>query len=279
MPALFPWWITQRKSSAAWSDRRDNLIVSNYNDGHGRRIESEHMNDEKENGSPESPESETPAEDAAAEAPEAGPAESSPTDADRNRWGGGKHAARVVELEGEVTQLRDQLLRAMAETENVRKRAERQVEDANRYAVTGFARDILSIGDNLERALFAVPEERRGEHELLQTVIEGMVAVQNDFLGALAAHKIERLDPTGEPFDPNLHEAMYEVPDSDLPNGSVAQVMQAGYRLHDRLLRPARVGVAKSAVPPAAPEAAPEAAPDPSAAPDTKPEPGSEPEA
>lgn len=223
------------------------------------------MSDENENATPDSPENGSPADAAApetpdvAETPEAAPAEPSPTDGDGNRWGGGKHAARIVELEGEVSQLRDQLLRAMAETENVRKRAERQVEDAHRYAVTGFARDILSIGDNLERALFAVPEERRGEHELLQTVIEGMVAVQNDFLSALAAHKIERLDPTGEPFDPNLHEAMYEVPESDLPNGSVAQVMQAGYKLHDRLLRPARVGVAKSAVPPAA--AAPSAPP------------------
>lgn len=238
------------------------------------------MTDENENGSPEGPETDTPAEDAAAAAPEAAPAEPSPNEADGNRWGGGKHAARIVELEGEVSQLRDQLLRAMAETENIRKRAERQVEDAHRYAVTGFARDILSIGDNLERALFAVPEERRGEHELLQTLIEGMIAVQNDFLSALATHKIERLDPTGEPFDPNLHEAMYEVPDSDLPNGSVAQVMQAGYRLHDRLLRPARVGVAKSAVPPAtpaAPETAPEAAPDPAAAPNPDPAPGSEP--
>ncbi|MEP4378032.1 MAG: nucleotide exchange factor GrpE [Alphaproteobacteria bacterium] len=225
------------------------------------------MSEENENGTPESPETGAPANDAAPAAPgEAEAAEPSPTDADGNRWGGGKHAARIVELEGEVSQLRDQLLRAMAETENVRKRAERQIEDAHRYAVTGFARDILSIGDNLERALFAVPEERRGEHELLQTLLEGVIAVQNDFQGALAAHKIERLDPTGEPFDPNLHEAMYEVPDSDLPNGSVAQVMQAGYRLHDRLLRPARVGVAKSAAPPAA-APAPEAAPDPNAEP------------
>jgi molecular chaperone GrpE len=250
------------------------------------------MNEENENGTPETPETpdttETgaPAEAPAPATPEAAPAEPSPTDASGNRWGGGKHAARIVELEAEVSQLRDQLLRAMAETENVRKRAERQIEDAHRYAVTGFARDILSIGDNLERALFAVPEERRGEHELLQTLLEGMVAVQNDFLGALVAHKIERLDPTGEPFDPNLHEAMYEVPGSDLPNGSVAQVMQAGYRLHDRLLRPARVGVAKSAVPPtgAAPTTAPAAAPAASAAapvadPATNPdaEPGSEP--
>lgn len=202
------------------------------------------MNEEKENETETEPEA--AAEDGAAnDAPEA--------ETEGGRWGGGKHAARIVELEGEVSQLRDQLLRAMAETENVRKRAERQIEDAHRYAVTGFARDILSIGDNLERALQAVPEERRGEHELLQTLLDGVIAVQNDFLSALSAHKIERLDPTGEPFDPNLHEAMYEVPDSELPNGSVAQVMQAGYRLHDRLLRPARVGVAKSAAAPAAP--------------------------
>ena len=229
------------------------------------------MNEENENVTPETPETGAPTEAAAPAGPGEAPAEPSPTDADGNRWGGGKHAARIVELEGETSQLRDQLLRAMAETENVRKRAERQIEDAHRYAVTGFARDILSIGDNLERALFAVPEERRGEHELLQTLLEGVIAVQNDFQGALVAHKIERLDPTGEPFDPNLHEAMYEVPDSEYPNGSVAQVMQAGYRLHDRLLRPARVGVAKSAVPPAAaPTAAPAA--DPAAAPGTDPE-------
>ena len=97
--------------------------------------------------------------------------------------------------------------------------------------------------------LFGEPPRlaRDGEHELLQILLEGVIAVQSDFLSVLSAHKIERLDPMGEPFDPNLHEAMYEVPDSDLPNGSVAHVMQAGYRLHDRLLRAARVGVAKSA--------------------------------
>ncbi|MEK9899977.1 MAG: nucleotide exchange factor GrpE [Rhodospirillaceae bacterium] len=197
------------------------------------------MSEDNDNETPQAPE---PADGGAAEpGPQDAPVDTPPP--------GGEHAARIVELESEVTQMRDQLLRAMAETENMRKRAERQVEDAHRYAVTGFARDILSVGDNLERALAAIPEERRGEHELLQTLLEGVIAVQNDFLSALAAHKVERLDPMGEPFDPNLHEAMYEVPDSDLPNGSVAHVMQAGYRLHDRLLRPARVGVAKSAAP------------------------------
>lgn len=181
------------------------------------------------------------------QAPEAAPKEAAPAEPNAPEAADGEHAARIVELEGEVAQMRDQLLRAIAETENMRKRAERQVEDAHKYAVTGFARDILSIGDNLERALQAIPEERRGEHELLQTLLDGVIAVQNDFLSALSANKVERLDPAGEPFDPNLHEAMYEVPVTDLPNGSVAHVMQVGYRLHDRLLRPARVGVAKSA--------------------------------
>lgn len=155
--------------------------------------------------------------------------------------------ARVEELEAQVAELRDNLLRAMAETENIRKRAERQLEDAHKFAVTGFARDILSVADNLERAVAAVPEERRGEHELLGILLDGVKAVQASFVQAMTSNKIERIDPVGEPFDPNMHEAMYEVPGTDLPNGTVAQVIEPGYRLHERLLRPARVGVAKSA--------------------------------
>lgn len=154
--------------------------------------------------------------------------------------------ARVLELEAQVAELRDNLLRALAETENIRKRGERQVEDSHKYAITGFARDILSIADNLERALDAVPEDRRDEHELLGMLLEGVMAVQAGFLQTMTTNKIERLIPLGEPFDPNLHEAMFEVPGTDYPNGTVAQVMEPGYRLHDRLLRPARVGVAKS---------------------------------
>ncbi|MEH6752954.1 MAG: nucleotide exchange factor GrpE, partial [Alphaproteobacteria bacterium] len=132
--------------------------------------------------------------------------------------------ARVEELEAQVAELRDNLLRAMAETENIRKRAERQLEDAHKFAVTGFARDILSVADNLERAVAAVPEERRGEHELLGILLEGVKAVQASFVQAMVSNKIERIEPVGEPFDPNLHEAMFEVPGTDLPNGTVAQV-------------------------------------------------------
>jgi len=154
---------------------------------------------------------------------------------------------RVAELEAQVAELRDQVLRAMAETENMRKRSERHVQDAHKFAVTQFARDILQVADNLERALDAVPEERRGEHELLGVLAEGVQAVQAVFMQVMGAHHIARIDPEGEPFDPNLHEAMFEVPGNDLLNGSVAQVIQPGYKLHDRLLRPARVGVAKAA--------------------------------
>ena len=162
--------------------------------------------------------------------------------------------ARVEDLEAQVAELRDNLLRAMAETENIRKRAERQLEDAHKFAVTGFARDILSVADNLERAVAAVPEERRGEHELLGILLEGVKAVQASFVQAMVSNKIERIEPVGEPFDPNLHEAMFEVPGTDLPNGTVAQVIEPGYRLHERLLRPARVGVAKSAAAPKDPK-------------------------
>jgi molecular chaperone GrpE len=192
-----------------------------------------------ENENMETPEPAEAAEPAAVEPgePEA-PTESAPDGGD----------TRVAELEAQVAELRDQLLRAMAETENVRKRGERQIEDAHKYAVTGFARDVLSVADNLERALDAVPEERRGEHELLATLLEGVVAVQSGFIQTMSAHKIERIDPLGEPFDPNLHEAMFEVPGTEYADGTVAQVMQPGYRLQDRLLRPARVGVAKGGI-------------------------------
>ena len=149
----------------------------------------------------------------------------------------------VAELEEKVSVLRDQLLRAMAETENIRKRGERQIEDAHKFAV------------NLALAVDAIPDERRDEHELLGVLLEGVMAVQAGFARSMATNNIERLDPVGEPFDPNLHEAMFEVPGTEHPNGTVAMVVQPGYRLHDRLLRPARVGVAKSADGGPAPEA------------------------
>lgn len=155
--------------------------------------------------------------------------------------------ARIAELEDEIGTLKDQFLRAMAEAENVRKRSERQLSEAHKYGVANFARAVLTVADDLSRALAAVPADQREGDGLLQTLLGGVEAVERELMKALAGHNIERIDPAGEPFDPNFHEAMYEVPDSEYPNGTVAQVIQPGYRLHDRLLRPARVGVAKGA--------------------------------
>ncbi|NNE85417.1 MAG: nucleotide exchange factor GrpE [Alphaproteobacteria bacterium] len=152
---------------------------------------------------------------------------------------------RIAELEEELAGVKDQFLRFMAEAENVRKRSERQLAEAHKYGVANFARAVLTVADDLSRALAAVPEDQRNGDGLLQTLLGGVEAVERELVRAFEAHNIERIDPVGEPFDPNFHEAMYEVPDSEYPNGTVAQVVQPGYRLHDRLLRPARVGVAK----------------------------------
>ncbi len=202
-------------------------------------------NENPENEAAPEPETGAPANDTAPAGEATPETAQDETPADAPTRGGGDN--RTADLEAKVVELRDQLLRAMAETENMRKRSERHVQDAHKFAVTGFARDILQVADNLERALDAVPEERRGEHELLGTLAEGVQAVQASFVQVMEANHIKRLDPVGEAFDPNLHEAMFEVPGTDLPNGTVAQVIQPGYQLHDRLLRPARVGVAKSA--------------------------------
>jgi molecular chaperone GrpE len=153
--------------------------------------------------------------------------------------------ARIAELEEEIATVKDQYLRFMAEAENVRKRSERHLAEAHKYGIANFARAVLTVADDLSRALAAVPEEQRQGEGLLQTLLGGVEAVDRELAKALQAHNIERIDPMGEPFDPNFHEALYEVPDSAFPSGAVAQVIQPGYRLHDRLLRPARVGVAK----------------------------------
>ncbi|MEK9661778.1 MAG: nucleotide exchange factor GrpE [Alphaproteobacteria bacterium] len=151
----------------------------------------------------------------------------------------------LATAQAEAADLKDRLLRAAAEMENMRKRNERQLEDAHKYAVTGFARDVLAVADNLQRALAAVPEERRAEHDLVQNLLGGVEAVEKELLTILEKHNISRIEPLGEPFDPNRHEAVFEVPGSDYPDGIVAQVLQPGYMLNDRLLRPAMVGVAK----------------------------------
>ena len=146
----------------------------------------------------------------------------------------------------EAAQLKDQLLRAMAETENTRRRAQRDREDAQKYGVANFARDVLTVADNLRRALEAIPAAQLESDEALKTLHEGVTATERQLESALAKQQIERIWPEGERFDANLHQAMFEVPNSGKPAGTVVQVLQAGYKIHDRLLRPALVGVAKA---------------------------------
>ncbi|MEZ5833002.1 MAG: nucleotide exchange factor GrpE [Dongiaceae bacterium] len=145
----------------------------------------------------------------------------------------------------EAAQLKDQLLRALAETENVRRRAQREREDASKYAIANFARDVLQVSDNLHRALEAIPEATLAADEALKNLHEGVSATDRQLGAALERAQVKRIWPMGEKFDANLHQAMFEVPTFDHQPGTVVQVMQAGYLIHDRLLRPALVGVAK----------------------------------
>jgi molecular chaperone GrpE len=145
----------------------------------------------------------------------------------------------------EAAQLKDQLLRALAEAENVRRRAQREREDAAKYAIANFARDVLQVSDNLHRALEAIPEAALAADEALKNLHEGVSATERQLDAALERQQVKRIWPMGEKFDANLHQAMFEVPTFDQQPGTVVQVMQAGYLIHDRLLRPALVGVAK----------------------------------
>ncbi|HET6161835.1 MAG TPA: nucleotide exchange factor GrpE [Dongiaceae bacterium] len=145
----------------------------------------------------------------------------------------------------EAAQLKDQLLRALAEAENVRRRAQREREDAAKYAIANFARDVLQVSDNLHRALEAIPEAALAADEALKNLHEGVTATERQLDAALERQQVRRIWPMGEKFDANLHQAMFEVPTFDHQPGTVVQVMQAGYLIHDRLLRPALVGVAK----------------------------------
>lgn len=152
---------------------------------------------------------------------------------------------KLKTVEAEVADLKDRLLRAVAETENVRRRAERDRSEASQYAVTGFARDLLNVADNLRRALEAVTEEVKADSRF-STVIAGVEMTERELLGAFERHGIRKVMPEGEKFDHNLHQAMFEVETPDQTPGTIVQVMQPGYVLKDRLLRPAMVGVAKA---------------------------------
>jgi molecular chaperone GrpE len=149
-------------------------------------------------------------------------------------------------LQKEAAEARDRMLRTLAEMENLRKRTAKEVADSKLYGVTGFARDVLDIADNLQRALDAVPAEARAAADPgLISLIEGVELTERSLLNALEKHGVKKFDPQGQKFDPNFQQAMYEVPDASVPAGTVVQVMQAGYTIGERVLRPALVGVAK----------------------------------
>jgi molecular chaperone GrpE len=159
-----------------------------------------------------------------------------------------KLALQAVDaLKEENTQLRDKLLRGLADMENLRKRLEREKAEATLYAASNFARDLLSVADNFSRALAAVtPEQRAAADEMSSNLLAGIEVTERELTNVLERHGIRRIDAMGQKFDPHMHQAMFEVPTADHPAGTVVQVMQSGYAIGTRCLRPALVGVAKA---------------------------------
>jgi molecular chaperone GrpE len=161
-------------------------------------------------------------------------------------------------LAREAAEYKDRWLRALAEMENLRRRTEREVGDARTYAVTQFARDVVTVADNMERALQALDDEIREKADSgVKALLDGVELTERELLKVLEKHGVQKLDPKGQKFDPHRHQAMFEVPDESVPSGTVVQVVQAGYTIGDRVLRPAMVGVAKGGpkAPPASSEA------------------------
>jgi molecular chaperone GrpE len=156
-------------------------------------------------------------------------------------------------LAREAAETKDRLLRTLAEMENLRRRTEREVADARSYGIAAFARDLLGVSDNIRRALASIDgAARENADSTVKAFIEGVELTERELLRALDKHGVKKFDPTGEKFDPNVHQAMYEVPDPSVPVGTVVQVMQPGYMIGERVLRPALVGVAKGGPKPGA---------------------------
>jgi molecular chaperone GrpE len=149
-------------------------------------------------------------------------------------------------LEAENASLKDRLLRTLADMENLRRRGEKDIADARTYAMTNFARDMVNVADNLRRAIESVPADARQAVEgALKSVLEGIELTERDLINTLERHGIKKLDPVGQKFDPNFHQAMMEIQDANVPSGTVTQVIQTGFAIGERVLRPALVGVAK----------------------------------
>ena len=185
------------------------------------------------------PAGEVPADEAATDAP------SGDEDAQAETADAVDPVDTALALAQEVTELKDKLLRAMAEVENIRRRGAREKQDALKFGVADFARDICDVADNLTRAIDSAPADK-ADDPAVKSLLDGVRMTETALLATFSRHGITRLDPAGERFDPNQHEAMTEIETADQAPGTVAQVVQTGYRIHDRLLRPARVIVARA---------------------------------
>ena len=179
-------------------------------------------------------------EERAAEPTDASDAAAASTQAGAERDG----FAVIEALNAENAALKDRVLRTLAEMENLRRRTEREVADAKTYGVSAFARDMVSVVDNLSRALESLPENARAD-DRFKSLIDGVELTARDLQAALARHGVKKLEPQGEKFDPNFHQAMFEEPDETVPSGTVTKVVQIGWTIGDRVLRPAIVGVSK----------------------------------
>ena len=155
-------------------------------------------------------------------------------------------ATQIETLTDEVVSLKDRLLREMAEMENLRRRSAKEKVDATKFAITAFARDMISVGDNLDRALQALPDDvRENAADEIKNLFTGVEMTNQEMMNIFDRHGIKQLNPKDEKFNPNFHQAMFEVPNAEIPNGTVTEVVQVGYAIGDRVLRPALVGVSK----------------------------------
>ena len=148
--------------------------------------------------------------------------------------------------EQEVAELKDKLLRTLADMENLRRRSQKDRDDAAKFSAANFARDMLSVADNLRRATESIPEKGDPDGTSVDALIEGIALTEKELISTLERHGIQKIEPMGEKFDPQFHEAMYEIPSTEAESGTVMQVVEVGYVIHDRLLRPAKVGIAKA---------------------------------
>lgn len=158
--------------------------------------------------------------------------------------------AEVDTLKGQIADLTDRLLRAHAEMDNIRKRSEREREETAKYAITKFARDVVNVADNFERAIQAVPAGAAEEDAALQSLVEGVSMTEREFLNVLDRNGVKRINPKGEAFNPHQHQAMMEMQNAEVPSGTILEVFQPGYVIEDRVLRPAMVVVAKGGAKP-----------------------------